>query len=106
MSNHQVVTIYTFQLDSTTNEPGLITCSEAFNRLLVDMPGFHYRSLAQIEDGVWQDISYWESEGALQQANEKIKHDEVANAFMAHINSSTVKNHTAIIASCIYPGMA
>lgn len=102
--SQQIVSVYTFDIRKNVTEAQLLDASARLDAILLDMPGFHYRSLTKIQGGQWQDIVYFESEAALKKADNLDDNRDFVH-FMSLIDSPTVRNVKAMVRSSAYPGM-
>lgn len=99
-----VVKFYQFKLVSGTEESAFIGASQAMDKLLLDQPGFVYRSLAKLDGDLWQDIVYWADARSAAEA-ESLMSNEVTQRMVSFVDVPSVVATQAKVLSQVYPEM-
>lgn len=99
-----VVKFYQFKLNPTSTRASFLRSSEAMDRLLLRAEGFVYRSLARLDQHLWQDMVYWEDAKSAAEAERMMSTPE-QQAFIGHIDVASVIQTQAKILTQVYPGM-
>lgn len=97
--NNNINVVYHFNLAANRTSQDFIEADQPIAALLKAQTGFHYRSIAQCEDGSWLDSVFWEDAASAQAAMHVFNSSTHAEAFMKCIDLDSVKRFEGVIAA-------
>jgi len=101
---NNIVVVYKFSLNQGISTEQFIKASKKIDALIVDMSGFLYRSVTQIDADNWLTIAYWESQSALDKSQYIVENLDFT-AFMGMINVETISKIVADVHTSVMPEM-